>query len=135
MSFSLDSNPSTSEIADAINYLLANLNAGVPAQSTAVSNNTSTGFITNAVNDLLSYQYRYIDIKYADSISGDNFSDNPSGKLYFGIRNDDFYFDMAFSYSTGVEKYFLYDQSVVQVSAASIKNTNVGVMATFGFKF
>ncbi len=53
----------------------------------------------------------------------------------FGIRNDDFYFDMAFSYSTGVEKYFLYDQSVVQVSAASIKNTNVGVMATFGFKF
>lgn len=89
MSFSLDSNPSTSEIADAINYLLANLNAGVPAQSTAVSNNTSTGFITNAVNDLLSYQYRYIDIKYADSISGDNFSDNPSGKLYFGIRNDD----------------------------------------------
>jgi hypothetical protein len=53
----------------------------------------------------------------------------------FGIRNDDFYFDMAFTYSKGSEKYFLYDPSVVPVSAANIKNTNVGVMATFGFKF
>ncbi|MBI5540785.1 MAG: hypothetical protein HY951_12045 [Bacteroidia bacterium] len=53
----------------------------------------------------------------------------------FGIRNDDFYFDMAFTYLQGEEKYFLYDQSIVSVPPANIKNTNVGVMATFGFKF
>jgi len=88
MPFALDGNPTPSEISDAINYILANLNAGVPAQSTAVSNNTSTGFIANAVGDLLSYQYRYIDIKFADNTSGLNFSDNPMGRLYFGIRND-----------------------------------------------
>lgn len=55
----------------------------------------------------------------------------------FGIRNDDFYFDMALVYSRINEKYNLYDPLLVSVpvSAANIKNTNIGVMATFGFKF
>lgn len=89
MPFSLDSNPSPSEISDAINYLLSNISAGIPANADAVSNNTTTGFISNTAGDLIQYQYRYLDIKYADTPAGLNFSDNPFGRLYFGIRNDD----------------------------------------------
>jgi len=88
MPFALDGNPTVSELAEAVNYILVNLNSGIPAQSLAVSNNTTTGFISNSYGDILSYQYRYIDIKYADSVAGANFSDNPAGKLFFGIRND-----------------------------------------------
>lgn len=87
MPFGLDSNPSPSEISDAINYLLANISSGVPANAYAVSNNPTTGFVSNTAGDILQYQYRYLDIKYADNISGLNFSDNPYSRLYFGIRN------------------------------------------------
>lgn len=89
MPFGLDSNPSPSEVSDAINYLLSNISAGIPAQDNAVSNNTVTGFISNTAGDIIQYQYRYLDIKYADNTSGLNFSDNPFGRSYFGIRNDD----------------------------------------------
>lgn len=53
----------------------------------------------------------------------------------FGIRNDDFYFDMAFSYSVQDEKYYLYDPSIIKNSAASIKTSYISALATFGFKF
>ena len=89
MAFAIDGNPSPSEVAGAINYLLANLNNGTPPTSYTVSNNPTTGFISNSVGDIIQYQYRYLDIKYADSPAGLNFSDNPFGRLYFGIRNDD----------------------------------------------
>lgn len=89
MPFALDSNPSPSEVSDAINYLLSNISAGIPAQDNAVSNNTVTGFISNTAGDIIQYQYRYLDIKYADNSAGLNFSDNPFGRLYFGVRNDD----------------------------------------------
>jgi len=89
MTFALDGDPSSSEISGAINYLLANLNNGTPANAYTVSNNPTTGFISNSVGDIIQYQYRYLDIKYADNTAGLNFSDNPYGRLYFGIRNDD----------------------------------------------
>jgi hypothetical protein len=89
MPFALDGDPSQSEITDAINYVLANLNNGTPANAYTVSNNPTTGFISNSVGDIIQYQYRYLDIKYADNTVGLNFSDNPYGRLYFGIRNDD----------------------------------------------
>ena len=89
MSFAIDGNPSPSEISGALNYLLANLNNGTPASSYTVSNNPTTGFISNSMGDIIQYQYRYLDIKYADTPAGLNFSDNPYGRLYFGIRNDD----------------------------------------------
>ncbi len=89
MTFALDGDPSSSEISGAINYLLANLNNGTPASSYTVSNNPATGFISNSMGDIIQYQYRYLDIKYADTPAGLNFSDNPYGRLYFGIRNDD----------------------------------------------
>ena len=53
----------------------------------------------------------------------------------FGIRNDDFYFDMAFTYNMQKEKYFIYDNSVIDVPAADITSTYFGMLATFGFKF
>jgi len=89
MPFALDGNPSFSEISEAINYILGNLNNGVPAGSYNVSNNPTTGFVSNAIGEIIQYQYRYLDIKYADNTSGLNFSDNPYSRLYFGIRNDD----------------------------------------------
>jgi hypothetical protein len=89
MPFALDSNPDPSEVSDAINYLLANISAGIPAGAYAVSNNPETGFVSNTAGDILQYQYRYLDIKYADDTSGLNFSDNPYGRLYFGIANSD----------------------------------------------
>jgi hypothetical protein len=89
MPFALDNNPDPSEISEAINYLLANISSGIPAGAYAVSNNPTTGFVSNTAGDILQYQYRYLDIKYADNRSGLNFSDNPYGRLYFGIANSD----------------------------------------------
>lgn len=89
MPFFLDSDPSPGEISEAINYVLANLDNGTPTGSYTVSNNPETGFVSNSYGDILEYQYRYLDIKYADDISGTNFSDNPYSRLYFGIRNTD----------------------------------------------
>jgi hypothetical protein len=89
MPFALDNQPSSSEVSDAINYLLANISSGIPAGAYAVSNNPTTGFVSNTIGDILQYQYRYLDIKYADNPSGLNFSDNPYGRLYFGIANSE----------------------------------------------
>lgn len=89
MPFLLDGNPTQGEISEAINYVLANLNNGVPVNAYPVSNNPSTGFVSNTVGDIIQYQYRYLDIKYADNTAGLNFSDNPYSRLYFGVRNTD----------------------------------------------
>jgi len=53
----------------------------------------------------------------------------------FGIRNDDFFFDLAFSYNIQNEKYFLYDPSIVANPAVNIKTYYISALATFGFKF
>ncbi len=87
MPFALDGNPTISEIAEAVNYILANLGSGTPPGQYPVNNDPSTGFISNVVGTLIQYQYRYLDVKYADSPAGLNFSDNPYGRLYFGLYN------------------------------------------------
>jgi hypothetical protein len=89
MPFALDGNPTISEIAEAVNYILANLGAGTPPGQYPVNNDPNTGFISNTVGTLIQYQYRYLDVKYADNPAGLNFSDNPYGRLYFGLYNDD----------------------------------------------
>ena len=89
MPFALDGNPSPSEISDAINYILANLSPQTPPGQYVVNNNPTTGFISNSVGTLLQYQYRYLDVKYADNTAGLNFTDNPYGRLYFGLYNTD----------------------------------------------
>lgn len=53
----------------------------------------------------------------------------------FGIKNENFYFDMAFNYLANEEYYYLYEPNVVTVPPAKVSNTNFKVMATFGFRF
>jgi len=52
MPFALDGNPTISEIAEAVNYILANLGAGTPPGQYPVNNNPATGFI--CISTLLS---------------------------------------------------------------------------------
>ena len=87
MPFLINSDPSPSEISEAVNYLLGNLSPQTPAGSSVVNNNTTTGFISNTPGDLLQFQYRYVYVKYADNTAGLNFSDNPYSRLYFGLLN------------------------------------------------
>ena len=83
MTFYVDNNPSPSEIASAINYLLANF-----AQTTAI--NPNSGQITSSGYGVVSYLYKYLNVKYADSFDGIlNFSNSPTGRTYYGLRNND----------------------------------------------
>ena len=83
MPFFLDGEPTSSEISEAINYLLAN------SQQTT-STNIVNGQVTDAVGTIVSYLYKYIYVKYADSFDGTvNFSNTPTGRSYYGLRNDD----------------------------------------------
>jgi hypothetical protein len=83
MPYALDGNPSQSEISDAINYLLSNF-------STGVTSDPNTGEVKGPTGNILSYLYKYMAIKYADSFDGSvNFSNSPTNRQYFGIRNND----------------------------------------------
>lgn len=83
MSFYVDNDPSKSEIASAINYLLSNF-----AQTTAI--NPNSGQITSSGYGVVSYLYKYLNVKYADSFDGTvNFSNSPTNRTYYGLRNND----------------------------------------------
>lgn len=82
MPFLLDGNPTQSEISDAVNYLLSNF-------SGSVSSDPNTGVIVGSNNEIIGYLYRFLAIKYSDSYDGSvNFSDVPTGRLYYGLRNN-----------------------------------------------
>lgn len=82
MPYALDGNPSQSEISEAINYLLSNF-------STGVTSDPNTGEVKGPTGNILSYLYKYMGIKYADSFDGSvNFSNLPTNRLYFGLRNN-----------------------------------------------
>lgn len=83
MTFALDASPTPSEISGAINYLLANFNPGIAADPV-------TGQVTGPTGSVLSYLYKYLAVKYADSADGSlNFSNVPTNRAYFGLRNTD----------------------------------------------
>lgn len=83
MPFFLDGNPTSGEISEAINYLLGN------AQQTT-STNTVNGQVTDSTGAVVSYLYKYLYVKYADSFDGTvNFSNTPTSRLYYGLRNND----------------------------------------------
>jgi hypothetical protein len=83
MPFFVDGNPTPSEISEAINYLLGN------AQQTT-STDIGTGQVTDATGSIVSYLYKYLHVKYADSFDGTlNFSNTPTGRTYYGIHNTD----------------------------------------------
>jgi len=83
MPFFLDGNPSQGEIAEAVNYLLGN-------SQLTTSTNVVNGQVTDALGDVVSYLYKYLYVKYADSFDGTvNFSDTPTSRQYYGLRNND----------------------------------------------
>jgi hypothetical protein len=83
MPFALVNEPSTSEISEAINYLLANFGSNIAADP-------NTGEISGPSGIVIAYLYRYLAVKYADSFDGSvNFGDSPTNRLYYGLRNSD----------------------------------------------
>lgn len=81
MPFALDSDPSQSEISEAINYLLANFGSNLVADNT-------TGIISGPSGVLVAYLYQYLSVKYSDSYDGSvNFSNSPTNRQYYGLRN------------------------------------------------
>lgn len=83
MPFALDSRPDLSEISEAVNYLLSNF-------STGVTSDPNTGQISGPTGEVIGYLYKYMAVKYADSFDGSvNFSNSPTNRQYFGIRNSD----------------------------------------------
>ena len=83
MSFSLSPNDSQENVVDAVNYLLSNFKGSVSA-------NNTNGQVTGPANQILSYLYKYLAVKYADSFDGQtNFSNSPTNRLYYGLRNTD----------------------------------------------
>jgi hypothetical protein len=82
MPFALSTEPSQSEVSDAVNYLLANFSPNLSAD-------TGTGQIKGPVGEITGYLYKYMAVKYADSFDGSlNFSNSPTGRLYYGLRNN-----------------------------------------------
>lgn len=53
----------------------------------------------------------------------------------FGVRDKDFFFDIAYVYTMMDEDYYLYSPNVVNISPAAMSNTSSQIMATIGFKF
>ena len=83
MPFFLDGNPTQSEVSEAVNYLLSNFTQSVEADP-------STGQVMGPTGAVTGYLYKYISVKYADSFDGTvNFSNTPTNRLYYGIRNSD----------------------------------------------
>jgi len=81
MTFALDNDPSQSQIAEAINYLLANFGPNLSADP-------NTGQITGPSGIVIAYLYRYLSVKYADSFDGSlNFSNTPTNRGYYGVNN------------------------------------------------
>ena len=81
MPYLLDNDPSSSELSEAVNYLLCNFD-------TSISSDANTGEVKGPTGAILGYLYKYMAIKYADSFDGSvNFSNSPTNRGYFGIRN------------------------------------------------
>ena len=81
--FALEPNADIPDIANAVNYLLANFSGSVSA-------NNVSGQITGPQNAVVSYLYKYLAIKYSDSFDGTlNFSDDPTNRTYYGLHNSD----------------------------------------------
>ncbi len=83
MPFALEPNADIKDIAAAVNYLLANFSGTVAA-------NNYSGQVTGPQNSIISYLYKYLAIKYADSFDGTvNFSNSPTNRTYYGLYNSD----------------------------------------------
>ena len=89
MTYFVQPNSSSQDLAGAINYILANLNTNFNANfGTGIVNSTNTT-ATATNGQTTAYLYRYLDIAYADNGSGSsNFSSTPlSTNSFYGLRN------------------------------------------------
>ena len=105
MSYFVTPQASSSQIAGAINYILANLNTNVnPNFTTGIVNSTTTT-ATGPSGQTTAYLYRYLDVAYADNGSGSvNFSSSPlSTNKFYGLRNTN-----SSTYSTNPADYVWY---------------------------
>jgi hypothetical protein len=97
MSYFVTSGASNGQLAQAINYILANLGTNYASnQNTGiVTTSTTQTAATSSVGQTTSYLYRYLYVAYADNYAGNvNFSSyirRPSGSYtgsqYYGLRN------------------------------------------------
>lgn len=89
--FALESSDPIGELISSVNYLLATTQTANTSAllSNVLIANTANGEITTTVDpNYISYLYQFLDIRYADSPDGTlNFSQNPTGRYYFGVRN------------------------------------------------
>jgi UDP-3-O-[3-hydroxymyristoyl] glucosamine N-acyltransferase len=78
-------------ISDQVAYAVANMGSGGSGGSidnALIANTTSGEIINSATNEVVSYLYQYINVRYADTIDGSvNFSLTPTNRQYFGIRD------------------------------------------------
>lgn len=82
MPFALDSDPSASEISEAINYLLSNFSIGNTVDPV-------TGQVVAPGGIVVGYIYQYLAVKYADDQFGTGFTNSPTGKSYYGVNNSE----------------------------------------------
>lgn len=81
MPFLLNTDSLPAEMAESINYLLANFGANLSADEIS-------GEISGPSGVIIAYLYKYLAVKYADSPDGSvNFSNSPTGREYYGLRN------------------------------------------------
>lgn len=96
--FALDVNSSEGDIIAGLNYALANLgnNPSIYGTGNVLVANITTGEITTTSSNsggytdttIVSYLYRYMQVKYANSATGSSgFTSNSTQAQYFGLRN------------------------------------------------
>lgn len=86
--FALDSNSSDEDKTSALNYVLSNLGNGGTQANTAnvLTANVTTGVVSTQ-GQTVSYLYQYMNVAYANTAVGGDFSSNSANKLYYGIHN------------------------------------------------
>jgi hypothetical protein len=97
MSYFVTPSASSAQLAQAINYILANLGANYSSNfnTGVVNNNNNTVPATTTIGQTTAYLYRYLYVAYADNYAGNQgFSSTiqrPSGSYtgsqYYGLRN------------------------------------------------
>jgi hypothetical protein len=84
MGFILGPHDDTSQIVNAVNYLLTNLGQ----QNTLIVNSGTGEIISPFTGQVVSYLYQYINVRYSTSKDGiQNYSISPTNALYYGLQN------------------------------------------------
>jgi UDP-3-O-[3-hydroxymyristoyl] glucosamine N-acyltransferase len=92
--FGLTIGSTPQQIISSLNYALVNMNAGSTTGTDVVTANTTTGIVgtvssnsTTTTTTITGYLYQYMDVAYATSSTGANFSFSPTNATYYGLHN------------------------------------------------